>query len=86
MYNHYLNSQIDYLPGSKPSPLGKISIKRSGKKLFKDKLVEESKDNYSRNDFYNKKMNNYYKKSGYLTKVYEFDNRIITDKNINAKK
>ena len=85
MYNHYLNSQIDYLPGSKPPLLGKIAIKRSGKKLFKDKLVEESKDNYSRNEYYNKDMNNYYKKSDNLTKVYEFDNPIISDKNMNPK-
>ena len=62
-----------------------VNCKRSGKKLFKDKLVEESKDNYSRNGYYNKNMNNYYKKSDNLTKVYEFDNPIITGKNMNPK-
>lgn len=84
MYSHYLNSQIDYLPGNNPSYKGKISLKRSGKKIFKDKF-EESKDNYSRNNFCNNNKNYCYNKNGNFTKVYEFDNPAITGRDMDIK-
>lgn len=78
MFNYYLISQIDNLPGSKQSRIGKSSIKKGGKKTFNKNTFEESKNIFSRN--INSK---YFNKPGKLTKVYEFDNPIISQKNNN---
>lgn len=77
MYNFYLKSQIDSLPGSTPSPIGRNIIKRKGKKTFKNKY-EESKDDYSLNNYQQYNKTNYYKNPGKNTKVYEFDNPTIS--------
>lgn len=82
IYNFYLKSQIDNLPGSTPSPLCRNVIKRKGKKTFKNKF-EESKDNYDLKNFKNKTY--LYKNPGKNIKVYEFDNPIITHRDLNSK-
>ena len=80
MFNYYLISQIDNLPGSNQSRICKISIKKGGKKTFNKITFEESKNNLSRNI-----NNKYFKKSGKYTKVYEFDNPIISHRDMTRK-
>ena len=62
MYNYYLISQIDNLPGYRPSHLIKHINKGKGKKMFYDKNInnsinEEAKGK-SRNIYYNKYNDN----------------------------
>ena len=77
MFNYYLISQIDYLPGGNQSHISKISIKKGGKKTFNKNSFEESKNNFSRNI-----NNKYFNKTGKYTKVYEFDNPIISHRDM----
>ena len=74
MFNYYLISQIDNLPGSRQSHLAKISIKKGGKKTFNKIIFEESKNNFSRN--INKSK--YFNKPGKYTKVFELNNPVIS--------
>ena len=80
MFNYYLISQIDNLPGSNQSRLCKISIKKGGKKTFSKITLEESKNNLTRN--INSK---YFNKPGKFIKVYEFDNPIISNRDMTRK-
>lgn len=80
MFNYYLISQIDNLPGSKQSAVCKISIKKSGKKTFNKTTFEESKNNLSRNI-----NNKYFNTQGKYTKVYEFDNPLISHRDMKRK-
>ena len=80
MFNYYLISQIDNLPGSGQSSVCKISIKKGGEKKFSKITFEELKNNLSRN--INSK---YFNKLGKYTKVYEFDNPIISHRDMTRK-
>ena len=80
MFNYYLISQIDNLPGSNQSRICKISIKKVGKKTFNNIKFEESKNNLNRN--INSK---YFNKPGKYTKIYEFDNPIISHRDMTRK-
>ena len=89
MYNYYLQSQIDSLPGKRLSRIKKIPIKKSGKRLFNNNTLEETKVNSRRNIFnnqlkYNKKTNIVSNAKNY-SKVYEFDNPIIFDREMKTK-
>lgn len=90
MYNYYLISQIDSLPGSRQSRIGKIAIKKTGKKTFNKNLFEESKGTFYRNNnnnnFKYKNFTAINNKFGKISKVYEFDNPIITHRDMNKKK
>ena len=80
MFNYYLISQIDNIPGSKQSRVCKISIKKGGKKTFTKFTFEESKNILSRNT-----NNKYFNKPRKYTKVYEFDNPIISHRDMKRK-
>ena len=89
MYNYYLKSQIDNLPGKRLSRIKKVPIKKSGKRLFYNNNLEETKDNNISNIFnnqikYNKKTNVANNAKSY-SKVYEFDNPIISDREMKKK-
>ena len=90
-YNYHLDSQIDILPGPNKS---KILMKKTGKKIFKSNLFEESKDNFDKNSNninHKKNYNNIYK-NGKITninnnkskfsQIYEFDDPVISERDI----
>ena len=77
MFNYYLISQIDNLPGSKQSRVCKIAIKKGGKKTFNKITFEGSKNNLSRNI-----NNKYFDKPA---KIYKFDNPIIYHRDMMKK-
>jgi hypothetical protein len=88
-YNYHLDSQIDILPGPNKS---KILMKKTGKKIFKSNLFEESKDNFDKNSNninHKKNYNNIYKNDkitninrSKFSQVYEFDEPIISHRDI----
>lgn len=87
-YNYYLKSQIANLPGSRPSRIGKIAFKKCGKKTFNIKNQGELKEilnGRNRIDPNLKKQAKTYHDSGKNYKIYEFDNPIISSKDINKK-
>jgi hypothetical protein len=90
IYNFYLISQIDSLPGSRQSLIRKISIKKTGKKTFNKNLLEESKGTFYRNNnnnnFKYKNFTAINNNNGKISNVYEFDNPIITQRDMNKKK
>jgi hypothetical protein len=67
MFNYYLISQIDNLPGSKQSRICEISIKKAGKKTFNKITFEESKNNLNRNI-----NNKYFKKPEKYNLIYNY--------------
>ena len=81
-YNHYLISQIDSLPGSRPPLLAKNLIKKSGKKTFKNmNLFEESKENFiykNNNKLKKGNISNINNNRSKFSQVYEFDNPVIS--------
>ena len=87
MFNYYLKSQIDNLPGKRPSRLEKIPIKKSGKKCFNN--LEETKDNSIRNILNNQlkynKNTNIANNARKYSKVYEFDNPIMSHREMKRK-
>jgi len=93
MYSHYLESQIDCLPGSKPPYKSNINTKKTGKKMFKTNIFEESKDifdmnwnNFKNNKKYkNNNIINFNNKRNKISQVYEFDNPVISYNDIGKK-
>lgn len=97
-YNYYLNSQIDSLPGNIPSNKSKIFMKKTGKKIFKSNLFEESKDNFDKrrnnynhknnynNIYRNGKISNINNNKSKFSQVYEFDDSVISHRDICNKK
>jgi hypothetical protein len=92
MYNYYLISQIDNLPGRSRKEI--INLKKTGKKTFYNNIIEEDKrktrikkNNNNNNTNENNKKNNYKitNCSGKISRVYEFDNPIISYRDINNK-
>ena len=77
MFNYYLISQIDNLPGSRQSNICKILIKKGGKKTFNKNTFKESKINFRRNN-----NNKYFNKHFECTKIYEFDDLIISHRDM----
>lgn len=81
MYSYYLKSQIDNLPGKRPSRIEKTPNRKTGKKTFNNSYLEETKDNSSRNllnnQLKNKRNTNIATNNRNYSKVYEFDNPII---------
>ena len=89
MYNYYIKSQIDNLPGKRLSRIKKEPNKKSGKKLFINNSLEENKDNSRKLIFnnqlkYNRKTNVANNIKNY-SKVYEFDDPIIYDGEMKIK-
>ena len=83
-YNYYLISQIDNIPGSKPNTTRNNIVKKNGKKTFTHNMFEESKVYVGRNNKFKYRNNgNTYNKK--YTKVYEFDNPIISYMDMNKK-
>ena len=80
MFNYYLISQIDNLPGSSQTFIYKILIKKGGKKTFNKNIFEESKNNFS-----SRSKSKYFNKPEKYTKVYEFDNPIISHRDMAEK-
>ena len=93
MYNYYLISQIDNLPGR--SRKETIDPKKTGKKTFFSNITEEDKrktrfkknNNNNNNTKDNNRKNNYTitNCSGKISRVYEFDNPIISYRDIYNK-
>jgi len=93
-YNYHLISQIDSLPGPNKAEILK---KRTGKRIFKSNLFEESKDDFDKNTNNNnhkKNYNNVYKNSkitnvnnnrSKFSQVYEFDDPVISYRDICKK-
>jgi hypothetical protein len=92
-YSHYLKSQIDCLSGSRHPYKSNISTKKTGKRMFKTNIFEESKNIYDQkwNDYlYNKKnknnnIANFNNNGNKISKVYEFDNPVISSRDIGIK-
>jgi hypothetical protein len=92
-YNYYLISQIDNLPGRSRKEI--INLKKTGKKTFYNNIIEEDKrktrvkknNNNNNNTNENNKKNKYTitNCSGKISRVYEFDNPIISYRDINNK-
>jgi hypothetical protein len=81
-HNYHLDSQIDSLPGPNKS---KIIMKKTGKRIFKSNLFEESKDNFDKNSinnniniYKNGKITNINNNKSKFSQVYEFDDPVIS--------
>jgi hypothetical protein len=93
MYNHYLESQIDFLPGRRPPHKPNIYIKKTGKKMIKTNIYEESKDIFGNkwSDFlYNKKnknnnTTNINNNKNKFSPIYEFGDPVISSRDIGKK-
>ena len=84
-YNYYSISQIDNIPGSNPNLNRKINFKKTGKKTFSNNMFEESKGYNGRNNKFQKRMNRNVLNNRKFSKVYEFDNPIISYMDMNKK-
>ena len=92
-YSHYLKSQIDCLSGSRHPYRSNIYTKKTGKRMFKTNIFEESKNIYDKNwnnCIYNKKnknnnITNFNNNRNKISQVYEFDNPVISSRDICKK-
>ena len=83
-FNHYLVSQLDFLPGNRTCCAAQLKVRKGGKKIF-SKKYEETMEKLSRNQnsnlpAENHTINNNKKKR---PKIYEIDEPIISYKDLN---
>ena len=91
MYNYHLISQIGTLPGR--SRIDKIELKTTGRKKFNNSVCQESKlksrnnknNNNNKNNGINRINTNINNNRRKISRVYEFDNPIISYRDINNK-